>query len=62
MKLSLSAARVNAKLTQAQVATILGLRSATVSAWETGSSDMSAKTYLELCNLYGIQPGDLILP
>lgn len=62
MKISLSAARVNAGYRQADVAAILDKQPATVSAWETGASDMSAKTYLDLCELYGIQPGDLILP
>lgn len=52
MKITLRAARVNAGLTQAEVALALGVNIATVSSWETGKTKPSLENFRKLCALY----------
>lgn len=58
-KISLAAARVNAKLTQRDVARELGVSPATVINWETGRSAIDADKFISLCDLYAC-PMDII--
>ncbi len=59
LKISLAAARVNAKLTQADVAQILGVTKRTIISWERG---ITAPSVLQADKLYDIynRPKDSI--
>lgn len=59
MKITLKAARVNAGLTQTDVATALKVDRSTVVGWESGKHKISADKLLALCELYGI-PAELL--
>ena len=59
LKISMKAARVNAGLTQKEVATKLNVSNKTVCSWENGETFPSAEKIDALCNLYGI-PYDFI--
>ena len=61
MKLSLAAARVNANLTQAQVATEIGVDKCTISKWECGKTAPKASQFIALCQLYSCQMDDIFL-
>ena len=52
MKLTLKAARINAGLTQIDVAEKIGVNIATISSWETGKTKPSLNNYFRLCTLY----------
>jgi transcriptional regulator with XRE-family HTH domain len=54
LKISLKAARVNAGLSQKEVAKILKISNNTVTNWESGKSFPSADKIYELCKLYNI--------
>lgn len=59
MQISLKAARVNAELTQSQVAKTLGISEATLIKWENGTTSPKAKQFESLCSLYKV-PMDFI--
>ena len=54
LKISLEAARVNAKLSQKEVAEILKVSNKTVCSWENGKTFPSAEMIDKLCKLYGV--------
>lgn len=58
-KFSLASARVNAKLTQGEVAVKLGVSPSTVRNWEKGKTFPKQPIIEKLCNLYNI-PYDYI--
>ena len=58
-KFSLKSARVNAKMTQADVAKSLGVAVSTVRNWENGNTFPNQPTIEKICELYGI-PYDYI--
>ena len=58
-KFSLEAARVNAKMTQKQVADAMGVATTTIRNWEKGKSFPKQPAIEKLCELYGI-PYDFI--
>lgn len=58
-KISLAAARTNAKLTQAQVAEKTRTSVTTISNWETGVAKPSWTDFVFLCNLYGFSEDDI---
>lgn len=60
IKISLKAARVNADLSQKQVAKALGVSNKTVSSWENGDTFPSAKYIALLCKLYNVSYDDVI--
>ena len=62
MQVSLKSARVNSRLTQAQVAEKIGVNPATVLAWELGRTEPKITQYKQLCRLYGIELNDIFLP
>ena len=64
MKVSLKAARVNAELTQAEVAEKLGISVDRVKYLETkeGSARITYETLLLMCALYSCVPDDIFLP
>lgn len=54
LKISLAAARVNAGLTQKQVANALNISNKTICSWENGDSFPDALQISKICDLYGI--------
>lgn len=62
LKISLAAARVNADMTQADVADILHIDKATLIKWEKGRVSPRASSLLALSKLYGISLDNIRLP
>lgn len=62
MQISLKAARVNANLTQAEVAKRLHKSKQTIINWECGKTKVSAANLLILCDMYKISPWVIHLP
>ena len=61
-KITLEAARVNAKLTQAELAEKMGVSRATIINWESGKSDMKAAYLYMFCGITGLTKDDILLP
>ena len=59
LKISLKAARVNAGLSQKEVAKALGVSNKTIHCWENGITSPSAKYIDALCDLYRVTYNDL---
>lgn len=59
LRISLEAARVNAKLTQSQVCEALGISLTTIIKWEHGDRMPTADKAVELANLYGLKLDDI---
>jgi DNA-binding XRE family transcriptional regulator len=53
-KISLKAARVNAKLSQKEAAKILGISNKTLCSWEKGKTYPDQPMIEKICNLYGL--------
>lgn len=58
-RISLEAARVNAKMSQQDAATAMKVNVSTISNWEKGKTSPDADKFKELCRIYGC-PMDLI--
>lgn len=54
LKISLKAARVNAGLSQKEVANTLKISNKTLTNWENGKSFPDAEKINALCHLYGL--------
>ena len=61
-QISLKAARVNANLTQAEVAKRLHKSKQTIANWESGKTKVSAADLLVLCDMYKIPQSAIHLP
>ena len=61
-EISLAAARVNAGLTQANVAKALHVSNKSVVNWENGIIEPSFSTLMALANLYGVPVNCIRLP
>lgn len=61
-KITLKAARVNAGMTQTQVAAIGNVNPATVSRWESGKAKPNGLEAMGLAYLYGVNVDDFIMP
>ena len=61
-QISLKAARVNANLTQAEVAKRLHKSKQTITNWESGKTKISAADLLVLCDMYKISQSVIRLP
>lgn len=61
LRISLAAARVNAGLTQSDVAKKLKVSNKTVGNWENGTTIPSAATIYALSNLYKIPEDNIFL-
>ena len=61
-QISMEAARINAKLTQKEVASSMGKSLSTVRNWECGRSIPDAIEFQNLCKLYQIPPDAIFLP
>lgn len=62
LQISLAAARVNAKMTQADVAREMRVSKNTVVAWEKGATEPKISQTRELSRLYGIPFDYIFLP
>lgn len=60
--MSLAAARVDAGLTQDDVAKALNVTKNTIVAWEKGTSEPKISQARELCELYGRPMDDIFMP
>lgn len=59
MKLTLKAARVNAGLSQAEVAKSLKVSQASVASWESGLSSPRIQRAMKMAELYGLSVYDI---
>lgn len=61
-KITLEAARVNAGLTQAELAEKMGVSRESVRAWETGAREMKTAYFYMFCDIVGISKDYIFLP
>lgn len=61
-KISLEAARVNARLTQKELAEILGVSNATVVNWEKGNTEPTISQLKKISELSGIPMDFIFIP
>ena len=61
-KITLEAARVNAQMTQAELAEKMGVSRATVINWENGKSEMKTAYLYMFCAITGFSEDDILLP
>lgn len=61
-KISLEAARVNAKLTQKELAKILGVSNVTVVNWESGKTEPNLSQLKKISELSGIPMDFIFVP
>lgn len=61
-RISLEAARVNAKLTQKELAEILGISNATVVNWEKGNTEPNITQLRKISELSGIPMDFIFVP
>lgn len=62
LKISLAAARVNARLTQEEVAKKLGKNKQTIVNWENGKTIIDTANFALLSEIYGIPQSNIFLP
>ena len=60
-QISIKGARVDAGLTQAKVAEIMGVTASTVSRWETGKTEMSVNQFAQFCEIVDRGRDDILL-
>lgn len=58
-KLSIKAARINAKLTQEDLAKCMGVHRNTVAAWEKNPKSLSIETAEKLCLIMKVKINDI---
>lgn len=61
-KISLEAARINAKLTQKELANILGVSNATIVNWEKGLTEPNLSQLKKISELSGIPMDFIFVP
>lgn len=61
-KISMAAARVNAKLTQEQLAEKMGVSRQTVLDWENGKREIRTAYFHLFCSIVGFSESDIFLP
>lgn len=61
-KISIEAARVNAKLTQKELAEILGVSNTTIVNWEKGNTEPSINQLRKLSEISGIPLDFIFVP
>lgn len=61
-QISLAAARVNAGLTQEQVAEKLGVTRKSVQNWELGRIPIKKANFIAFCTITGFEQEDIFLP
>lgn len=60
MKITLKAARINKKMTQAEASSKIGVSKYTISNWERGKSFPDAQYIRKIEDTYGVQYDDII--
>lgn len=61
-KITLQAARVNAGLTQEEMAEKMGVSRAVIIAWENGKTQMRPAYLYAYCHITGFSEDDILLP
>lgn len=61
-KISLEAARINAKLTQKELAKILGVSNTTIVNWESGKTEPNLSQLKKISELSGIPMDFIFVP
>jgi len=61
-KISLAAARVNAKLNQREMAAIVGVDASTISNWESGRSEPNVSQLRKISHVSGIPMDFIFIP
>ena len=61
-KITIEAARVNAGLTQEELANKMGVSKQTVFDWENGKREIRTAYLYALCHITGFEEDDFILP
>ena len=62
MPITMEAARRNAKLTQAEIAEMLGVSRITYMKWETGQAEMRPAYFIAFCAIVGMNMDDILMP
>lgn len=62
LQISLAAARVNAKMTQSDVAKEMSVSKQTIVNWEKGKIIPKPAQFEMMCRLYGLDVNDIFLP
>lgn len=62
LKISLAAARVNAELTQVEVASKMHINKQTLVNWEKGKTAPRPAYFEMLCKMYSIDKEQIVLP
>ncbi|MDQ0153689.1 DNA-binding XRE family transcriptional regulator [Moryella indoligenes] len=62
LQISLEAARVNAKLSQEDVAKKIGKSRQTIALWEAGKVKLDRANFYMLAEIYGLSIDDIFLP
>lgn len=62
IQISLAAARVNAGMTQEDVAKIMKVSKNTLVNWEKGRTELKPAEFEMMCNIYGISKNYIFLP
>ena len=62
MKITLKAARVNAGMSQDDVANAMHKSNKTIGLWENGKADIDFANFDMLCKLYKVEKDNIILP
>lgn len=61
-KITLAASRVNAHMTQAEIADKMGVSRILVNEWETGKREMRTVYFIAWCHVVGMSEDDILLP
>lgn len=61
-QISLAAARVNAGLTQQELAEKLGVTRKSIQNWELGKTQIRKANFIALCTITGFNQEDIFLP
>lgn len=61
-RISMAAARVNANMTQEEMANALNISRQTYAAYESGRSEIKAAHFVAFCEITGFSPNDIFLP
>lgn len=62
MQLSIKAARVNANLTQQELAEAVGVTTQTINSWENGRREPKVSQAKVLCETLGVRMDDIFFP
>jgi len=60
MRISMKAARINANLTQAEMASRLGVTKKTIGSWESGKTKPKLDKVEPICSLLGVGYDDIV--